>query len=128
MSDDPDTDELARRVAKIDDLIRELFTVLHTVVAWKDKMSGGMAVALWGFTGVQVILSAVLGYAVHSLNATADTLGQHSVDLATAKTRIENFMAQGPRFTVEMNELSEQRLKSELEAYVREQTKNQQHQ
>jgi len=92
MSETPDTDELCRRVCKLDELFDELRKVVSGLLEWKDKISGGMTVLLWVVGGIQSVVLLCLGFAANSLNHTATILGQHAVELATSRARIESYI------------------------------------
>lgn len=92
MSETPDTDELGRRVCQLDKLFDELRKVVTSLLEWKDKMTGGMTVMVWVIGGVQSIVLICLGLAANSLNNTATILGDHAVELATSRARIESYI------------------------------------
>ena len=92
MSETPDSHELSRRVSHLDDLFDELRKVVGGLLEWKDKISGGMSVMCWVVGGVQSIVLLCLGFAANSLNNTACILGQHAVELATSRTKIEAYI------------------------------------
>lgn len=93
MSEAPDTHELARRVCHQDKLFEELHKVVTSLLEWKDKISGGMSVMVWVVGCVQSVVLVCLGFAANSLNNTANILGQHAIELATSRTKIEAYMA-----------------------------------
>ena len=92
MSETPDTHELERRVCHLDRLFEELHKVVTSLLEWRDKISGGITVMCWVVGGVQSIVLLCLGFAANSLNNTATILGQHAVELATSRTKIEAYI------------------------------------
>ena len=120
MSTEPDTDELARRVNHFETLFEELRQVVNQILEWKSKITGGITVMVWVVGSLQSIVLVCLGFAANSLNNTATILGDHAVELATANTKIEAFMAQGPRFSAETNAAAD----AELKRWVQEQIHN----
>jgi len=92
MSEAPDTHELGRRLHTIEELFDELRKVVSSLLAWRDKMAGGISVMCWVVGGVQSIVLLCLGFAANSLNNTATILGQHAVELATSRTKIESYI------------------------------------
>ena len=105
MPPDPDTDELARRVSSFEELFEELRQVVNTILEWKNQTTGGLKVTMWGLGILQSIVLLCLGFAANALNNTATTLGNHAVELATAKAEIKAFM-QEEKFTADRNAVS----------------------
>lgn len=120
----PDLKDLTERVYQCETLFDELRKVVGTLLEWKSKITGGMTVMVWVVGGVQSVVLVCLGLAANSLNKTAETLGNHAVELATAKTKIEAYMADGSRFTAEKNAASESALKTDIQNWVREELKH----
>ena len=118
MPPEPDTDELARRVSHTETLFEELRQVVNSILEWKNQTTGGLKVTLWGLGILQSGVLLCLGFAANALNTTATTLGNHAVELATAKAEIKAFVQAG-RFTEDQNAVSEAALKDELKAWVR---------
>lgn len=123
MPPEPDTDELARRVSTFEELFEELRQVVNSILQWKSKITGGMTVMVWVVGGVQSVVLLCLGFAANALNHTAETLGTHAVELATAKAEIKAYMAEG-RFSADKNAASESALKAELQQWVRQEILN----
>jgi hypothetical protein len=92
MSETPDTHELGRRLHTIEELFDELRKVVSSLLAWRDKMAGGISVMCWVVGVVQSIVLLCLGFAANSLNNTATILGQHAVELATSRAKIEAYI------------------------------------
>ena len=124
MPPDPDTDELARRVSSFEELFEELRQVVNTILEWKNQTTGGLKVTMWGLGILQSIVLLCLGFAANALNNTATTLGNHAVELATAKAEIKAFM-QEEKFTADRNAVSEAALRDELKTWVRDELKHQ---
>jgi hypothetical protein len=119
MSEDPDTHELTRRVNHLDALFEELREMLNRVLEWKNRMSGGLTVLIWGFSIGQAVVLSMLGFAALALKDASKTLGNHAKELAVARTQIDAFMAE-PRFTADHNAAADARLVSEMRAFVRD--------
>jgi len=117
----PNNEDLARRVNHFEQLFEELRCVVNSILEWKSKISGGITVMVWVVGALQSVVLVCLGLAANSLNNTAKVLGDHAVELATAKTKIESFIAAGPRFTAETNAAAD----AELKRWVQEQIHNQ---
>lgn len=120
MSEEPDTHELTRRVNHCENLFDELQKVVASILAWKEKICGGLSVMIWVIGGIQSVVLICLGLAANSLNHTAETLGRHAVELATTRTQMDAFMGHGPRFTTEANDLADAKLKE----WVRQEIKS----
>ena len=118
MSIDPDTDELARRLDRTDEVFEELRKVVGSILDWKSRISGGLSVMVWVVGGVQSVVLVCLGLAANSLNNTAETLGSHAVELAESRTQIESFMTE-PRFTAKDHAVDDFAMRE----WVREQLK-----
>ena len=119
MSIDPDTDELARRLDRTDDVFEELRKVVGSILDWKSRISGGLTVMVWVVGGVQSGVLVCLGLAANSLNHTAETLGMHAVELAESRTQIESFMTE-PRFTAKDHAVED----AEMREWVRQEIKH----
>lgn len=109
-------------IARLDELFEELRKVVSSILEWKSKVSGGMTVMVWVIGVVQSVVLLCLGYAATALNHTAETLGTHAVELATAKAEIKAYMAEG-RFTADKNAASEAALEARLQKWVQEELK-----
>jgi len=118
MSENPDCHELIRRLNRCEALFDELRKVVGNVLEWKDKVRGGIVVMAWVIGGIQSVVLICLGLAANSLNNTATILGNHAVELATARTKIDTFMS-GPRFTAETNAAADARLEDKIREWVR---------
>ena len=102
----------------IKDLIDEHSKIIEELRSWQSKTSGGLAVAMWGFGIAQAIMFLVITLSVNSMVKTSDTISAHAVGLAQANQKMESFMAQGPRFTAEMNSASEAKLQADVQEWV----------
>lgn len=106
-------------IIRLDELFEELRKVVSSILEWKSKVSGGMTVMAWVLGVMQSIVLLCLGFAANSLNNTAETLGTHAVELATAKAEIKAYMAEG-RFTADKNAASEAALEARIHKWVQE--------
>ena len=94
----PDNEEICRRLNKTDGLIDELFKVMNSVLEWKNKICGGITVLVWTLGITQSVVLILLGIAASKLNTTAETLGNHAVELGKARTEIDHYMRE-PKYT-----------------------------
>ena len=106
-------------IARLNDLFEELRKVVGSILDWKSKISGGMTVMVWVIGVVQSVVLLCLGFAANALNHTAETLGTHAVELATAKAEIKAYMAEG-RLSADKNAASEAALKDYIQQWARE--------
>lgn len=121
MPPEPDHEELVRNVSKLEELFEEMNTVVKSILSWKDKISGGLSVMVWGLGIIQSIVLICLGFAANALNHTAETLGSHAVELASTKAEFKTYMANAnEKFTADANAAADATLKSDLQQWVRD--------